>query len=151
MNPSIAESWLLASGLSRSERLQAIGNELNAGATANELLWFIVSAIALLALLLFVRKIYVKPEIKVERRGPDLFDRAIRELDLSKEDRELLTQVARAARLSDPVAVLLSPANLAHALERMPSDNNDSSSLRRQVNSVCLRLFERPLTTRREG
>lgn len=135
---------LLATGLSRGERLRAMGKGVSSPPSTSELLWFAFAVVAMIALLLFIRTIFVKPEAKPERRGPDLFDRAIRELDLPKSDREILTQVARSARLPDPAAILLSPANLAHALERLPTDN-EGTSLRRQVNSVSLRLFQRPL------
>lgn len=137
---------LLAQGLTRAERLRAMGNGLKTAPSTSELLWFAFSVVALIALLLFMRMIFVKPESKPQRRGPDLFDRALRELDLPRADCEILSQVARSARLSDPAAILLSPANLAHALERLPVDN-EGNTLRRQVNSVSLRLFERPLPT----
>lgn len=135
---------LIATGLSRAERLRAMGKGLNTAPSSTELLWFAFSAVALIALLLFMRTIFLKPEAKPKRRGPDLFDRALRELDLSRDDRDILSQVARAARLTDPAAILLSPANLAHALDRLPIDN-EGNTLRRQVNSVSVRLFERPL------
>jgi hypothetical protein len=149
LNNLIPICLLLTTEMTRAERLKALGSRLNQPTDITEILWFLVAIVALVAFLMVLRKVFVPAEAKPQSRGPDLFDRAIRQIELSRDDRELLTHVARQARLSDPAAILLSPANLAYAIERMPGEP-DGQVLRRRLNSVCLRLFERPLPTNRQ-
>jgi hypothetical protein len=65
-------------------------------------------------------------------------------LGLTERDRRELQRIARQAKLEQPAAMLLSPANLAYAAA--PALKTDShGELRRRIEDLCIRLFDTPL------
>lgn len=74
----------------------------------------------------------------------DLLAAAAHALDLSVQELQDLKRVAEQLQLAQPVAALLSPANLAHAAGRL-ADNAENRRLRAQLEALCQKLFETPL------
>lgn len=73
-----------------------------------------------------------------------LLPRALAALKLTRRETRDLRQVATAARLEHPVAMLLSPANLARAVA-LALREHDDAALRRRMEALALKLFETPL------
>ena len=69
---------------------------------------------------------------------------AARRLGLSRAELQDLQNVARRARLPHPTAMLLSPANLAHAVQSALAQADDPS-LRRRLDRFSRNLFGVPL------
>jgi hypothetical protein len=110
---------------------------------SNELIAFVLGGCVLVALLaLGLPYLTRRRKAKVER--PDYLVLACRVLGLSHAERALVRRMAAKAHLSEPAAMLLSPANLAYALER--SSSGGEPDARERVDALCIKLFSRPLT-----
>ena len=102
----------------------------------------VVIIAALCAVLLIVRL--------VRRHRPgiaapvDYLAEAARRLGLSRTELQDLQNVARQAGLPQPAAMLLSPANLTHAIQAARADANHSS-VRRRLDRLSRNLFGVPL------
>ncbi|MFQ5804987.1 MAG: hypothetical protein ACE5I3_00905 [Phycisphaerae bacterium] len=124
--------------------LEAIRNALTAGPQTTETMVLLAGLVAVLLLIVLCAR-YFDPERRaVAEPQPDYLAGAVEVLGLSERDRRDLQRIARQAGLEQPVAMLLSPANLAHAAGPTLNTENDGE-LRRRIEHLCARLFDVPL------
>lgn len=96
----------------------------------------VLAALALILLLARWRRPQAAP--------PDLLAKAVRRLALSRSDLRDLRTLATRAELAEPAAMLLSPANLLHAL-RAAGQAEPDPDLERRLARLAERLFGTPL------
>ena len=130
--------------LAQEEILEAIRRGLNAEQTIKPWLMLLLGAVGLLGLLLLARRYMNRDDQPKHEPARDYLSEAFAVLDLDHAQREDLRRLAIRARLSEPVAILLSPANLAHALDRV-LDGQDDPALRQRYNALSIELFGKPL------
>lgn len=115
------------------------------GQNQNMVVW--AGATALLALLVML--VVLGTRWRRRKRGPRRVNYLARSAALvGVAGRELrdLRRLAQRAKLPQPAAMLLSPANLAHAVR---SGAGDDVAVHERMNRLSLRLFGTPLTTAR--
>ena len=130
--------------LAQQEILDGMRSGLRTGPATDELLMVAAGGLALLTLLLVAHRYYRREEAgrRAAHRNP--LAEAIGVLALTRAEAADLARLASRARLPQPVAMLLSPANLAYAYERGFADADDLE-LRRRLDALCLKLFDHPL------
>jgi hypothetical protein len=130
-------SWLmLAEGepVTRHEAMELLRTGFYKELASNELIAYVAGAAALVALVIGQRR---RPK-PVPRR--DYLAEAVKVLGLTREERSDLLELAGRAHLSQPAAMLLSPANLAFALNRAPMDG-PAGPLRNRLDALSRKLF----------
>lgn len=134
--------------LAQQEIIDGIRTGMRAKPDGSGLLIFGLVAVALAALLVLATLCGYRR--RKPKSQPDYFAAAANILNLTDQERADLERLAARARYSQPVAMLLSPANLAHAIERgLPDGNN--SGLRRRLQTLSLKLFAQPAPTPQPG
>lgn len=142
---NVAASSVAAIGpLASHPLLQSIRDALRAGPQANETVVFLVGLAAFLLLIVVAARLFSRERGAAAEPQADYLTLAVDLLELSESDRHDLQRVARKAELEHPVAMLLSPANLARASAPLLSVEKDRD-LRRRLERLCLRLFDVPL------
>lgn len=130
--------------LASNALLESVSKALRTGPQATETLLFVSGAAALMLLILLLARFFShEPSQETERRV-DYLTLAVDLLGLSESDRRDLQRIASRARLKEPAATLLSPANLAHAAAAALATDKDRT-LRWRAEQLCVRLFEAPL------
>ena len=130
--------------LAGSDLLESISRALSAGPERAEVLLFLYGAVGLIALILLLARIFGSESGAEVEPQTDYLTLAVDLLGLSESDRRDLQRIARAAKLTQPAALLLSPMNLARAVALTPETAHDQE-LRRRLEQLCLRLFDAPL------
>ncbi len=130
--------------LAYNSLLESISRALSAGPERTEVLLFLCGAVGLIFLILLLARMFESESgAEVEPRT-DYLTLAVDLLGLSESDRRDLQRIARAAKLTQPAALLLSPMNLARAVALAPETAHDQE-LRGRLEQLCLRLFDAPL------
>jgi hypothetical protein len=128
---------LVADG--RVERLRAISDSMSGGTSPIAILLVLVAGLALVWLLLLVARNF-SSEPQHTPQAPELIEQALTHLNLPVEEADALRRVARRARLLAPAALLLSPANLAYAVDQARI-TPEETRLRQAVEQASQRLF----------
>ena len=128
----------------QEEILQGIRRGLNAEPAAGPWLALLIGALCLLALLVLAKKIHGRERLPNRQPQRDYLAEALKVLGLDQAERDELVRLARRAHLAQPAAILLSPGNLAAALERSPGGGGDAAT-RQRVNALSVKLFGQPL------
>lgn len=124
--------------------LESVSKALQSGPQATETLLFVSGAAALMLLILLLARFFSREPSQDAERRVDYLTLAVDLLGLSESDRRDLQRVASRARLKEPAAMLLSPANLAAAAAVAFATDKDKL-FRRRIERLCVRLFETPL------
>ena len=124
---------------------RSIRDALTSGPQRAEVLWLLAGALAVLLLIVLSAR-FLNRDRNQSTPTVDYLTLAVDVLGLSESDRRLLKGLARAADLPQPVAMLLSPANLAAAVEHV-DESPEGDKLRAGAESLCRRLFGTPLPT----
>lgn len=136
----MASPWaiplLLQSGLSRFEVLNAMREGLDRPQPRPEMYPLVLGIIAVVGLVLLVPHLYQRRHTSAAR---DYLSGAARRLNLGRTDVRALRRIARRAKLTHPVAMLLSPGNLAFAV-RLAMGEGDGR-LRRRAEAVSRHVF----------
>jgi hypothetical protein len=137
----------LASGfesLANSSILESAGRALSAGPERTETVLFACGAALLILLILLLARLFGRdPSEELESRT-DYLTLAVDLLGLSESDRRDLQRIAKNAELKQPVAMLLSPMNLAQGAASTLATENDPE-LRTRLERLCLWVFDAPL------
>jgi len=143
MNTPLIANFLVAQ-LDRASRLGAFRQGLEEGSTkgGNLTLTLYLLGATLLVILLYTL-LKRRPRRHVAR-GTDYMAYGARLLRLDRSELRDLRTVATQACLTQPAALLLSPANLAHALGASQARRNDPQ-LRQRVDALSIRMFGSPL------
>ena len=120
----------------------SISQALTNAPKGHETLIFLAGVLALVLLLAIAARAYGRKD--TPGAGTDYLTIAVDLLGLNEHDRRDLKKIAKQARLKEPVAMLLSPMNLARAAGSVSELERDAE-FRRRVEQLCLRLFEAPL------
>ena len=136
--PAIAAGPLANLGLNSG--MQKLRQGFTVQATDSNIPAVVLTVIALCALVLGIDLIYRLSQRRPRTRRVDYLDRSTRVLDLSFRERHDLKTLARRAHLPHPAAMLLSPANLAYAVEQA-TQVQDNRALRQRMNRLSRRLF----------
>jgi hypothetical protein len=137
---------ILGQGLppSQQQELERLGSGFKGEAANNELFVFVVGAVVVLVVLLLALHYLTRKRESKAKARPDYLAAATRILGLTREERANLARLAARARWAHPAAMLLSPANLAHACHKgMPAAGD--AELYRRVDALCRKLFDQPL------
>jgi hypothetical protein len=122
------------------QQIERLGDGFRAAPANNELFTAIMGSVGLLAVLGLVLYCFGRRRRQKTKPRPNYLAEAGRILGLSHEERRSLKRLAARAQLAHPVAMLLSPANLAHALQRSTSGTGDAM-LQSRVEALSVRLF----------
>jgi hypothetical protein len=144
----IATIWTTAfhtlAQLDQAGRLSAMRRGLS-GETDQQSGWLIlVGCAAAVGLLLMAAKLARQGRRKTPKT--DLFHTALRRLELDRRARTDLKLVAQQSKWPQPTAMLLSPANLATAIDAALAQRNDPA-LRRRMDALAVKLFGQRLPT----
>lgn len=124
--------------------LESIRRALTEGPQTTETVVFVVSMVTFALLIIVAGRLFAHDRGPAVEPQVDYLTLAVDVLGLSESDRLDLQKVARQAGLEQPVAMLLSPANLARAAAAALAVET-RGELRQQLERLCLRLFEVPL------
>jgi hypothetical protein len=141
---TLAANAVTVGPLARAPLLESIRNALTSGPQANETMIFLVGLIAFVLLIMLAARFFSREAGPPKESQVDYLTLSVDVLGLSESDRRDLQRIAHRAGLEQPAAMLLSPANLAHAAAATLSVENDSG-LRERLDRLCLRLFDVPL------
>jgi hypothetical protein len=138
----ICRLLILAEGqpVTRRAAMEALRKGFNTELASNEMLVYIVGGVALIALVLLLSQIIGQRKRPKPAPRRDYLAEAVKVLGLSREERSDLLELAARARLPQPAAMLLSPANLAFALSRAPTDG-PAGPLRNRLDTLARKLF----------
>jgi hypothetical protein len=129
--------------------LDSVSKALNAGPERVETLVFFSSAAVLVLLLLLLARWSGRRAGGQDGRQPDYLALAVDWLGLDERDRRDLRRIAKRAGVRQPVSMLLSPMNLAHAAAATLEAEKDRE-FRARIGRLCVRLFDTPLPDVRE-
>ena len=130
--------------VAQEEILEAIRRGLNTKPAIEQWLMLLLGAVCVVGLLFLARRYMNRDDQPKHEPARDYLSEAFTVLDLNHTQREDLRRLATRARLFEPVAILLSPANLAHALDRI-LDGQDDPALRQRYDTLSIELFGKPL------
>lgn len=108
------------------------------------LMKLLVGAAALFCLILLGVRVARQLSRKAADRPQALLYKAAAVLQLSHQEREDVRLVAERARLDEPAALLLSPANLAHGYREACAAEADET-LHARLDALSQRVFQQPL------
>lgn len=111
---------------------------------SNGPLMLLLAAFAVLALLLLAWRLFLWGRKAQAESRPDLFRSAVQVLQLTDSQAAWLRSVADRAGVTQPTAIFLSPANLAHALEAAALRPAETDK-RTEMDELCVSLFDAPL------
>ena len=141
--PVIPQSLAL---LAQQEIIDGIRTGMQAKPIGYELLVFLLASFALGALLVLAKLYYSRERRPKPAPRHNHFAAAVDILDLTAQERADLARLVARARPAQPAALLLSPAGMAHALERGLSDGDDPE-LHARLQTLAHKLFtDSPLT-----
>lgn len=110
-------------------------------------LWWVAGLVGAIIVLAAVKNLLARAKSGRAKSALSRLGEAARVLGLSGPERADVERVAQRARLPEPVAMLLSPANLAHAYARGFAETGEeqNTGLRRRLDALSTRLFGQPL------
>lgn len=134
--------WTGLLGQAESEEFyKAVRDTLNRGPSWNdELAMTIYGVIAIGFIAWGIRSIFMRNK-GADELPIDTLGRALRELAFSGQERSDLVELARRAKLTYPLAMLLSPANFEHAVERGANTAADAA-LRKRLGEFASDFFD---------
>lgn len=135
---------VLAVGIDKQDVLNAIRQRLQNTPSNDGWLWLTVAIVASTALLLLIWHLVRRKPPAPTRQRRDWLAEAIDVLQLSPSQRADLQRLAARARPAEPAAMLLSPANLAHAYAEAFTETDDSA-LWARLDALAVQLFEEHL------
>jgi hypothetical protein len=125
------------------EQMERLGSGFRSAPANNDLFAAVVGTVALLAVVALVLYFLGRRRRHKIKPRPNYLAEAGRILGLTREERSSLKRLAARAQLPYAAAMLLSPANLAHALHRNAPGAGDVL-LQSRVEALSLRLFGQP-------
>lgn len=108
------------------------------------LLFVVVALIGLVVISIQIARARRRGRVGRGHEQGRLLPRALEALRLTRREARDVRQVAAAARLEHPAAMLLSPANLARAVAQALRERDDAA-LRQRMEALALKLFQTPL------
>ena len=106
---------------------------------------FVLTGAAALALLVLMGARFLSKETRPEKKAkPDSLRIALGLLELDREDQHLLRAIAEQHRLTESVAMLLTPRTLAFAASPL-LDADKQGETRKRLDRLSLALFGAPL------
>jgi hypothetical protein len=129
--------------------VESVREELLHGASSQATLALLLAFGALVGLIVVLSRMFRSPEALAPLPRIDLLREAAEVLKLSAGERRDIGLLAHRCGHSQPAAMLLSPANLSHALALANSAHPDPR-LTGHINSLCIRLHGVPLPGTRD-
>lgn len=128
------------------DRLRALRESFNeqAGQSDHTIAFVVLGIVLILAAVGGIVLLRRHRRAEQVRTHVDILSDALQVLALTESDAALIRGIASAARLREPTAMLLSPMNLAVAMEGALSAGSDPR-IRAQAEEVSERLFGVPL------
>ena len=124
--------------------IESIRTQFNSGPDSAHLIVVGVGFLALVAVVVLCARFLSRDsEIPIEPRL-DYFALGLEQLALSREEERDLRQIVDLANLTNPASMLLSPANLAHAVHGALAEADDPP-LRSRSDRLCRKLYGEPL------
>lgn len=123
--------------------VNAMRDTMNAGPRLGDLWSLLVAPVALILLAWLVARLMRRETDPTPAPPVDYFARALSLLQLDPQERQDLKALVSAGMISYPAHILLSPANLAHALRSHGVQKNEA--LRLRLEALSLKLFNAPL------
>jgi hypothetical protein len=123
---------------------ESVREELLHGATPRGTLALVLAFATLVALIVVLSRIFRAPESVAAPPRRDMLREASDVLNLAAGERRDLLQLSRRCGATHPAALLLSPANLGHAV-RLADAARPDPRLRARLNHLCERLHGEPL------
>jgi hypothetical protein len=140
--PSNGLAWLIL--LAQEDQIEDLRRGFTEEVASRELQALVLAVAGSFALVLLLRRCLRRSREPRRVVRPDYLAQAADLLGLSADERRLVQRLAARARLAEPVALLLSPRNLAHALSGGSGQHADPQ-LYAQVDALCQRVFHEPL------
>lgn len=142
MSFSDVPGWGLA--LAEHPMLESIREAFSTGPDRNEVLALLAGLAALIGVIAIGARFFDDDRKAAEKDSAQYLAKAIELLGMSEGDRRVLLRIADKADLEQPAAMLLTPANLALALDRAIAAG-DSPEQTETVRRICVELFGCPL------
>lgn len=140
--PSRGLAWPIL--LAQEDQIENLRRGFTEEVASRELQVLLLAAVAFSALAFFLRRCLRRSREPRRVVRPDYLVHAAHLLALTADERRLVQRLAARARLAEPVTMLLSPRNLAHALSGGSGQHADPQ-LYGQVDALCQRVFHEPL------
>ena len=124
--------------------LKSIRTATNSGPSTLHLVIVIGGLFALVGLVVVSARFLGRERPRQLEPHTDYLGMALETLGLSAEEQRDIQRVAERSGRKQPAAMLLSPGNLSHALDRALAEDHDEQ-LQRRVERLCRKLFDVPL------
>ncbi|NLG44598.1 MAG: hypothetical protein GX547_15250 [Phycisphaerae bacterium] len=141
-------AWLILAQdapLTRRQALELLRKGFHKELASNDLFIYVIGAVALIALILLLSQVIRQRQRPKPPPRRDYLLEAVKVLGLTRQERSDLLELAARARLPQPAAMLLSPANLSYALSRAAIDA-PAGPLRNRLDALSRKLFGEGLT-----
>lgn len=138
---------LVGERVTQEQMLRSLRTGFRVEQSTHEAWAYILVGLALIGLIGIGLQIWRGSARAMQQARRDHFRAAVELLQLRGEERSLVFLLKERAQLPEPVAMLLSPENLVHALSRAGLDRADVKQIA-TADTLCRRLFNRPLPTR---
>lgn len=137
---------LLAEGgqVTQQQMLRALRTGFRVEQSTHEAWAYVLVGAGIVGLLGIAFQIWRRSESQKENARSDLFRASLDMLRLRGDEKSLLELLRLRAGLAEPVAMLLTPANLAYALAKAGVVSTDNRNMA-VAKDLCQRLFDRPL------
>lgn len=120
--------------------LDSVRRSLNSGVDNTELAVFALSVLCFLLVLMVAARIFNQEKPVTREPEVDYLTVLVDLLGLSEEDRRDLRRMSVVTGLAQPAAILLTPANFAHAVRHPRLGRSDPAFLRR-MDDLSQRLY----------
>jgi len=128
----------------RQELLERLRSGFVAQPTKNDLIIGIIGLLALTVLILLAYEFFRRARTGLSQPARNYLVEAMNVLELRGQERDDVLRLAVRSGMTHPVAMLLSPANLAAALRAAVVPGQEETFCRR-VAELSVKLFGRPL------
>lgn len=145
---NVMSFWILAGDrVTQEQMLRSLRTGFRVEQSTHEAWAYILVGLGVIGLIGIGLQVWRRSARAVQQARRDHFRTAVELLQLRGEERALVLALRERAKPAEPVAMLLSPENLAFAVARAGFDRGDAQQLA-TADALSRRLFDRPLPSR---
>lgn len=136
---------LLAQSQRKADALrEAFQNNDAVEQITHSLVWLVGGIVVAILLVVIVAKLMRRRQEQPEETRSDLLRELLAAMPFTSVERQDLRIMAHAAGVSEPVSILLTPANFASAYRKVHQTRNDRAYLERLA-TLCEKIFGGPM------
>lgn len=141
---ALSQLSMLLGQIDNQALIESIRTEMRSGPDPTHLIIVVAGFLALLGVVVLCARFLSRDSASPIEPRIDYFALGIEQLELNREEVHDLRRIVDLANLANPASMLLSPANLAHAVSGVLAVTDDPP-LRGRCDRLCRKLFGEPL------